>query len=247
MSSSLVSTVGRAVGVRPVRLAAVARASGGRRVAPALVLVVALLVGCRASGSGPSGAELSLSTRERLAVLTVDDRPRPDGRYRRDDWPHWEDVDGDGCDARQQALLVWSVSPPSLAGGGRCKVASGRWVSPYDGLTSTEPLDVDVDHLVPLAEAFRSGGWRWDASRRRAFANDQSELVVASRTSNSAKGSSPPDEWRPPIEDSWCAYADGWVAVKATWGLTVTTRERDALGQMLDTCGPEGPVWPLQS
>ncbi len=211
------------------------------------MLVVVLFAGCQGSGSGRSGPELSLSTRERLAVLTVDDRPRPDGRYRRDDWPHWEDVDGDGCDARQQALVSWSVTPASLASGRRCRVVSGRWVSPYDGLESVEPLDVDVDHLVPLAEAFRSGGWRWDVDRRMAFANDQPELVVSSRRSNAEKGSSTPDEWRPPRTDSWCAYADGWVGVKADWGLTVTTRERDALGQMLDTCGPEGPVWPLQS
>jgi hypothetical protein len=179
-----------------------------------------------------------------FAALQIDDRSRPDSQYRRDDWPHWADVDGNGCDARQDALIAWSVVPATVNRVGTCKVITGSWVSPYDGLTTSAPSSFDVDHLVPLENAFISGGWRWDVTRRRAFANDPSELVVASATSNRTKGSDPPNAWRPPNRDSWCAYATGWVDVKVTWGLTATTEERDALGQMLDTCGPAGPVWP---
>ncbi len=179
-----------------------------------------------------------------LAALQIDDRSRPDSQYRRDDWPHWADVDGNGCDARQDALIAWSVVPATVDRAGTCKVITGSWVSPYDGITTSAPSTFDVDHLVPLENAFISGGWRWDTARRRAFANDPSELVVASATSNRTKGSDPPNAWRPPDRASWCAYATGWVDVKVAWGLTATTEERDALGQMLDTCGPAGPVWP---
>ena len=179
-----------------------------------------------------------------LSALQIDDRSRPDSRYRRDEWPHWADVDGNGCDARQDALIAWSVVPATVNRAGTCKVITGSWVSPYDGITTTVPSDFDVDHLVPLENAFISGGWRWDVTRRRAFANNPNELVVASATSNRTKGSDPPNAWRPPNRDSWCAYATGWVDVKVTWGLTATTEERDALGQMLDTCGTSGPVWP---
>lgn len=186
----------------------------------------------------------SPSAREQLAALQIDDRSRPDSPYRRDDWPHWSDIDGNGCDGRQDALIAWSVVPATVNRAGTCKVITGSWVSPYDGVTTSVPGDFDVDHLVPLENAFRSGGWRWDSTRRRAFANDPDELVVSSATSNRTKGSDPPDQWRPPNRDSWCAYATGWLAVKVTWGLTATTSERDALGQMLDTCGPSGPVWP---
>lgn len=186
----------------------------------------------------------SASAREQLAALQIDDRSRPDSQYRRDAWSHWDDVDGNGCDARQDALIAWSLVPATVNRAGTCKVITGSWVSPYDGITTTVPGDFDVDHLVPLENAFRSGGWRWDATRRRAFANDPDELVVSSATSNRTKGSDPPDQWRPPNRDSWCAYASGWLAVKVTWGLTATTSERDALGQMLDTCGDRGPVWP---
>ena len=191
-------------------------------------------------GSSSSDA----STRDRLAVLVIDDRPSPQGDYRREDWPHWADVEGNGCDARQDALVAWSIEPATVNRSSGCRVVAGSWVSPYDGMASNNPSDFDVDHLVPLADAFDSGGWQWTAERRRAFANDPAELVVASASSNRSKGSQSPDQWRPSDRSSWCAYADGWVRVKSSWGLTVTTSERDALGQMLDTCGPAGAVWP---
>lgn len=186
----------------------------------------------------------NLSARERLAVLAIDDRPSPQGDYRRDAWSHWDDIDGNGCDARQDALVAWSVEPTTIDRSRGCRVVAGNWVSPYDLVQSNNPSDFDVDHLVPLEDAFDSGGWNWTAERRRAFANDQAELVVASAHSNRSKGSKSPDEWRPDNRDSWCAYADGWIEVKSSWGLTATTSERDALGQMLDTCGLGGPVWP---
>jgi Protein of unknown function (DUF1524) len=189
----------------------------------------------------PTGA---LPARERLAVLVVDDRPSPRGTYRREDWPHWEDPDGNGCDARQDTLVRWSTTTVTLDRSRRCKVLAGRWVSPYDGLVAASPAEIEIDHLVPLAEAFRSGGWQWDAGRRRQFANDPIELAATSSSSNRAKSDDRPDQWRPARTESWCAYADRWVTVKETYGLTVTTSERDALGQMLDTCTPASETWP---
>jgi hypothetical protein len=192
----------------------------------------------------PTTIAAAPSVRDRLAVLSVDDRPSPIGTYRRDDWPHWKDPDGNGCDARQDTLVLWSTTPATVDHTRGCKVLAGTWVSPYDGLVTASPADIQIDHMVPLAEAFRSGGWQWDAGRRRQFANDPVELVAASGSSNNAKSDSPPNEWRPPRIESWCAYADRWVTVKATYGLTATTAERDALGQMLDTCTIVSERWP---
>ena len=188
----------------------------------------------------PGGA----SARDQLAALQIDDRPNPIGDYRREDWSHWDDIDGNGCDARQDALIAWSTVAATVNRAGTCKTITGWWVSPYDLVASANPGDFDVDHLVPLADAFDSGGWQWNASKRRQFANNQDELVVASASSNRSKGADSPDQWRPSNRASWCAYATGWVAVKVTWGLTATTAERDALGQMIDTCAADGPVWP---
>jgi len=214
---------------------------------PSSTVVPSTIPGTSGTASAPGPTTSSVSTRDRLAVLVVNDRPSPQGVYRREDWPHWADVDGNGCDARQDALIAWSVVAATVNRSGTCKVVAGSWVSPYDLKASNNPSDFDVDHLVPLANAFQSGGWTWNAERRRAFANTPGELVVASASSNRSKGADSPDQWRPSNRDSWCAYADGWVKVKSAWGLTVTTSERDALGQMLDTCGIAGPVWPLGS
>ena len=218
------------------------------RIVAALVAAM-VLVGCvsvppgQTAGTGQAttstagtGGSLPSATASRLALatLSIDDSPSPQGTYRRDDWPTWEDTDGDGCDARNEALIAQATTP-AVTGPG-CKVISGAWRSPYDGIETDKASDFDIDHLVPLENAFQSGGWQWDAARRRLFANDQAELVVVSAHSNRSKGSKSPADWRPPLESYWCSYATKWVAIKAQWKLSVTTRERDALGQMLDRC-----------
>jgi hypothetical protein len=170
-----------------------------------------------------------------LPALQIDDNPRPDHPYSRDEWPTWEDIDGDGCNAREQALIAQSTTPAQVDPFG-CKVVAGDWTSIYDGATTNEPSSFDIDHVVPLENAHGSGGWRWDAGARRRFANDQSNLLAVSASSNRSKGSSPPDKWRPPNRASWCAMATMWVQVKVAYGLTATTSERDALGEMLATC-----------
>jgi hypothetical protein len=188
----------------------------------------------------PVAAPAPFDPRAVLEPLVIDDRPRPDRPYRRDEWPHWDDIDGNGCDERDDALLRTSLQPAATGPG--CQVLSGSWVSPYDGVATTDPGAIQIDHLVPLANAFESGGWRWETARRRLFANDQQGLVPASAASNQAKGADTPDAWRPPDRGVWCAYAVAWVRVKVTYDLTATTRERDALGQMLDTCPPATPA-----
>lgn len=128
---------------------------------------------------------------------------------------------------------------PAVVDPSGCDVVAGDWISVYDGERFTTPGGLDVDHLVPLAEAWRAGAHAWDAGRRAAFANDLAypdHLIAVSASSNRSKADSPPQEWRPPRRDVWCRYATAWVTVKDTWALTITTPERDALGLMLDAC-----------
>ncbi len=110
----------------------------------------------------PSAAEV----RTRLGGLEIDDDPSPGEPYRRDLYPTWEDIDHDGCDAREQALVAQSTTSAQVSFPG-CKVVAGDWVSPYDGFETDSPSDLDADHLVPLENVHESGGWRWDAARRR--------------------------------------------------------------------------------
>lgn len=208
-------------------------------------VVLALVVGCGGAPLAPGGSTLVAvaptapappAEAVAPAQIPVDDRPSPGEPYRRDLWPHWKDPDRNGCDAREDALKAASLAPPAVGAG--CKVTAGRWHSDYDGATFAEPGRLDVDHVVPLAEAHRSGGSTWSTDRRAQFANDPAVLWVVSAASNRAKGDRDPAAWRPPVRSTWCAYAQRWVQVKLTYGLTADTAERDALGQMLDTCNP---------
>jgi hypothetical protein len=176
----------------------------------------------------------SIDVRAMLAPLAIDDHPSPGTLYRREEWPTWADIDHGGCDAREQAPIAPSTTPARV--GPNCTVIADTWTSPYDGVETTVPGDLDADHMVPLANVHQSGGWQWDAATRRAYANDQAVLVMVTAHANRSKGDSAPDGWRPTLESDWCAYASQWVALKIHWRLSATTRERDALGQMLDTC-----------
>jgi hypothetical protein len=174
-------------------------------------------------------------TRPDLARLVIDDAAPPGG-YDRDLFPTWLDLDLNGCDARDDTLSAESEVPVQRDG---CDVFAGRWTSVYDGVVVTDPGQLDVDHMVPLAEAWRSGADDWDGERRARFANsldDPDHLVAVTAATNRSKSDSPPDRWRPDRQDSWCWYATAWITIKVSWSLTATTGERDALGQMLDTC-----------
>jgi hypothetical protein len=119
-----------------------------------------------------------------------------------------------------------------------CHIVSGTWHSFYDGITLTSATRVDVDHVVPLANAWRSGAKRWDDARRRAFANDleDSQLIAVSASSNRAKGDQGPEAWEPPRRAAWCLYSRWWVQVKRHWHLAVVHAERTELRRMVATC-----------
>jgi hypothetical protein len=206
-----------------------------RRVAAVLALAAAL-AGCRATAaplaspwSELPAAAGSAQQLDRLLVAP----PRPMTGYSRARFPHW--TEHDGCTTRE---LVLERDGEEVTGGPGCGPTGGRWRSAYDGAVLTDPADVDVDHVVPLANAWRSGADRWTDLERGAFANDldHPELLAVSRATNRAKGDQAPDQWRPPNRGFWCAYARAWVAVKAAWELAVTAAERRTLHRMLDRC-----------
>ncbi|WP_443072911.1 HNH endonuclease family protein [Streptomyces sp. S465] len=93
----------------------------------------------------------------------------------------------------------------------------------------------DIDHVVPLKEAWRSGAAAWTTQDRRAFANDltHSQLVAVS---NRSKAEKDPANWQPPLADYRCTYSRAWISVKHAYGLTVDPAERSALDGMLATC-----------
>ena len=183
-------------------------------------------------------------------ILTIAVAPRESDipTYDRDDWKHWRDDDRDCQDARQEVLIAESEVPVAFEDGRECRVESGRWTDPYTGEVDTEPGNLDIDHLVPLANAHRSGGHAWDEERKRRFANelgDEAHLVAVGRSANRSKGSDGPEDWNPPDRGYWCQYAIDWVEIKSEWKLTATEDEFEALGEMLSECA--NPSYLLQS
>ena len=159
--------------------------------------------------------------------------------YDRDEWRHWTDEDSDCQNARQEVLIAESSIAVTFKSPEECRVASGRWLGPYTGEVVTDPGKLDVDHMVPLENAHRSGAWAWDWERKRDFANYtgyDNHLLATTSSANRSKGSKGPEKWRPPLESYWCAYAIDWITVKNSWGLTVTEAEFGALQEMLAAC-----------
>ncbi|MFC0503962.1 HNH endonuclease family protein [Micromonospora costi] len=153
--------------------------------------------------------------------------------YSRERFPHWRDT-GTNCDVRD-TVLKRDGKNIKLSG---CNVVAGRWESAYDGRVFTDPSDVDIDHVVPLANAWRSGADEWDDAKRGDFANDTTrpQLIAVSASSNRAKGDQDPSQWKPANRSYWCQYAENWVTVKHHWRLTVTSAEKATLTDMLEGC-----------
>ncbi|MEV0431204.1 HNH endonuclease family protein [Micromonospora sp. NPDC050495] len=180
-----------------------------------------------------AGYSASLSTA--VAGLPVATEVRTG--YSRDLFPHWIDADGDGCTTRNEVLLAEAVTAPSISG--TCTLSGGRWYSYYDNAYWTLTSDLDIDHMVPLAEAWDSGARSWTTSRRQAYANDLGDaraLAAVTDNVNQAKGDQDPATWLPPYASARCRYVKEWVAVKIRWRLTVDSAEKSALTSWANNC-----------
>ena len=154
------------------------------------------------------------------------ERERPVG-YSRSAFEHWRDVDGDGCDSRDQVLKRDSITLPQVDPID-CDVIAGDWISPYDGARWSDPSRIDIDHVVALKEAWDSGAWAWSAATRKAYANDTSDsrtLIAVTDRVNQSKSDKDPSNWLPPSKSYLCTYLGNWIAVKARWGLSMDQSE----------------------
>jgi len=172
-----------------------------------------------------------------LASLATDEAPNSHTGYNRDFFKAWIDADSDGCDTRAEVLLIESLIKAVTRN--TCTVSTGQWYSPYDGVTVTDASKLDIDHFVPLAEAWKSGAYAWSSEQRIRYGNDlgySASLIAVSASSNRSKSDSDPANWMPSNRACACDYVGTWVAVKWRWNLTVDTLERKALNSVLGGC-----------
>ena len=194
--------------------------------------------------SGPAAAEgapappSAEETRGLLAGLAVAPAGSMAG-YSREEFPHWSNASEFGwsadasCDARDASLIR---DGEDVEVGSGCDVGSGEWLDPYTGRTYTDPQDIDIDHVVALANAWRSGASGWSLADRERYANDPGVLLSAEDDANQEKGDKGPEAWQPPNAAYHCEYARRWVDIKSDWGLSVNEAEKSALEEMLATC-----------
>ncbi len=119
------------------------------------------------------------------------------------------------------------------------RLADGSWHSAYDNVVVADASKLDIDHLVPLAEAWESGGFAWTAATWRRFGNDLDDprsLIAVTASTNRSKGAGDPADWLPPRTQYRCRYAADWVAVKTRWELSVDRREQAAIETLIDGC-----------
>jgi hypothetical protein len=159
------------------------------------------------------------------------------GGYDRDLFADWYDADRNGCNTRKEVLIAESLEPVQI--GARCAITGGRWFSIYDNVETTDSSTFDIDHMVPLSEAWDSGAWNWNADQRKHFANDLDQpffLIAVTASSNRSKSDRDPAEWMPPNAGYHCEYVRIWIEIKRAWDLSVDQAEHNYLAQKLASC-----------
>ncbi|MFI7340245.1 HNH endonuclease family protein [Streptomyces sp. NPDC050085] len=185
------------------------------------------------AGAAPPTPVTAATARTYLSELTVKAEGSSDG-YSRDKFPHWITQSGT-CNTRE---VVLKRDGKSVVTDSNCAATSGSWYSEYDGATWTASSDVDIDHVVPLSEAWKSGASGWTTAQRQAFANDltRPQLIAVTDNVNQSKGDQDPAEWMPPRTAYACTYLRMYVQVKHYYDLSVDSAEKSAIQSKLSGC-----------
>ena len=158
--------------------------------------------------------------------------------YERSLYKHWIDADHDGEDTRREVLIRYNLDSTGAK--------HGHWFDPYTGRTFNAPESLQIDHVVALSEAHRSGAWAWDSLQRMAFANDlgkPTQLLAVYGPTNEDKGDKDPAHWLPPRTEYWKDYAKLWIGIKKRWDLSIDTKEQEALRKLLGYAA-DSVAWP---
>ncbi|MFJ9208631.1 putative secreted protein [Streptomyces sp. L-9-10] len=198
----------------------------------ALATATTLLTAPSAQAAMPTPVSAS-TARSYLGQLTVQAEGSSSG-YSRDLFPHWITQSG-ACNTRE---VVLKRDGSNVQQDSSCAAVSGSWYSEYDGATWTAASDLDIDHMVPLSEAWKSGANSWSTAQRQAFANDltRPQLIAVTDNVNQSKGDQDPAKWMPSRAAYKCTYVRAWVHVKYYYNLKIDSAEKSALQSALNGC-----------
>jgi hypothetical protein len=202
----------------------------------AVLLVAGVVMGQVPVEASPKTAEAVLET------LAVKGRAPKTGYERSQFGPAWSDVDRNGCDTRNDILYRDLTSITYKPGTRDCVVLSGVLVDPYSGEKiafergAKTSMDVQIDHVVALSNAWQTGAFKLSYEKRLAFANDPINLLAVKGRLNSQKGDGDAATWLPPLKSIRCAYVAQQIVVKAKYGLWVTPPEKAAMQSLLAKC-----------
>jgi hypothetical protein len=177
-----------------------------------------------------------------LASIPVKGRA-PKSGYTRDEFgPAWADVDGNGCDTRNDILARDLTSETFEPSTNNCVVVTGTLADKYTGTSviftrgQDTSSDVQIDHIVPLSDAWQKGAQQLNADQRKQLANDPLNLVATDGPTNGVKGDKDAATWLPPNRAFRCEYVARQTAIKAKYNLWVTQAEHDAIATILQSC-----------
>ncbi|MFC4005644.1 HNH endonuclease family protein [Nonomuraea purpurea] len=210
---------------------------------------ITMLTGCggleaqsnASNASKPDSASVS-QARDKLAKLTVKGRAPKTGFDRDEFGPAWADVDHNGCDTRNDILKRDLENETFKSGSRDCIVLTGTLNDPYSGKTiqfkrgQNTSTAVQIDHLIPLSDAWQKGAQQWPATKRKEFANDPLNLMAVDGPLNGQKSDSDAATWLPPRKEYRCTYIARQIEVKSKYGVWVTSAEKDAMKTVLDGC-----------
>jgi hypothetical protein len=186
--------------------------------------------------AAPSSAEVLLDS------LAVKGRATKTGYARAQFGATWADVNRNGCDTRNDILKRDLTNLTFRSGTRDCVIESGTLVDPYSGTTINfvkgvkSSMEVQIDHVVALSNAWQTGAFKLTLAKRTEFANDPDNLLAVQGRLNSQKGDGDAATWLPPLKSYRCTYVSKQISIKAKYGLWVTAPEKAAIKNILAKC-----------
>ena len=203
-----------------------------------IALVLSLLV----AGISPSHATSVASGLSIIETQVTKGRAAKTGYTRAQFGQTWADVDRNGCDTRNDILkrdLTGEVFKEKTR---ECVVLSGTLIDPFSGETinfvrgNVSSMEVQIDHVVALSNAWQTGAFKLTLKERTAFANDPLNLLAVKGRLNSQKGDGDAATWLPPLKSFRCDYVSRQIAVKLKYKLWFTAPEKEAMIRILKNC-----------